>query len=103
MHRTIKDLIMADLSIKVDIAGRTYPLSVKKDEEENVRKAAGEINESLKKLKSSYPMTDMQDLLSMASLEVVTRYMNSAGMTDRKEIELELNELEKLLGQDSQV
>lgn len=93
---------MSELSIKVEIAGRSYPLSVKPEEEENVRKAASALNDSLTKLKGAYPMTDIQDLLSMAALEVVTRAMNSAGMADRAEIEAELTEVEKLLGQESQ-
>jgi cell division protein ZapA len=93
---------MSELSIKVEIAGRSYPLSVQREEEETVRKAAALINDSVGKLKAAYPMTDIQDLLSMAALEVATRSMNSAGMADRKELEGELDELERLLGQESQ-
>ena len=80
---------MSQLSINVEIAGRNYPLNVKPEEEENVRLAAKQINESVERLKANYPMTDMRDLLSMAALQVCTRVLNSAGMADRSEIEAE--------------
>jgi hypothetical protein len=38
---------MEERSISVGIAGRAYPLSVQPHEEENVRQAALEINESI--------------------------------------------------------
>lgn len=92
---------MSQIAIKVDIAGRTYPLNVKPEEEANVRKAAEMINESYFKLKDAYPMTDLRDLLSMASLEVATRALNAAGMADRKSIEAEISTIEMLIGQQS--
>ena len=35
---------MSQLSIKVNIAGRTYPLTIERSEEEMIRKAADNIN-----------------------------------------------------------
>ena len=38
---------MSSLSIKVTIAGRTYPLTIDRNEEEVIRKAAAEINKNI--------------------------------------------------------
>jgi cell division protein ZapA (FtsZ GTPase activity inhibitor) len=61
---------MSELSIKVNIANRVYPLSVKMEEEEEVRKAAAFINQRLKELESSFGVKDKLDLLAMMALEL---------------------------------
>ena len=60
---------MSELSIKVTIGGRSYPLTINRDEEEKVRKAAHEIDKCVKELKSNYAVVDMQDLLAMTALQ----------------------------------
>lgn len=69
---------MEERSIRIELAGRAYPLTIHVEEEENIRAAAQEINESITRLKASYPLTDKQDLLAMAALEVTTRALNMA-------------------------
>lgn len=69
---------MEEKSIRIELAGRAYPLTIHTEEEENIRAAAKEINESINRLKKSYPLTDKQDLLAMAALEVSTRALNVA-------------------------
>jgi len=64
---------MSQLSIKVNIAGRTYPLTIERSEEEMIRKAADNINESIKDLKENYAVKDMQDLLAMTALQLSTK------------------------------
>lgn len=61
---------MSELSIKVSIANRVYPLQVQRDEEEEVRKAAAFINDRLKSLESSFAVKDKLDLLAMLALEL---------------------------------
>ncbi len=88
---------MDERSIRIELAGRAYPLTIHPDEEANIRAAAQEINESIARLKKSYPLTDKQDLLAMAALEVTTRALN-AKKPQAASIELEaLDELERLL------
>lgn len=88
---------MDELSISVEIAGRAYPLSVQVHEEENVRQAAMEINESIDRFKGGYPLTDKQDLLAMAALEVATRALNSTRAQEIAEVAAAVGELEQLL------
>ena len=67
---------MAKLSIKVVIAGRTYPLSVNESEQDRVLKAAEDINNSIKLLQKNYAVRDMQDLLAMTALQLASKRNN---------------------------
>tara|TARA_B100000424_G_scaffold262522_1_gene248630 strand:- start:233 stop:505 length:273 start_codon:yes stop_codon:yes gene_type:complete len=67
---------MSELSIKVSIGGRTYPLTIKRSEEEKIRKAASEIDKNLKELKNNYAVVDTQDLLAMTVLQYATESVN---------------------------
>ncbi|HMW96977.1 MAG TPA: cell division protein ZapA [Flavobacteriales bacterium] len=88
---------MNETSIRIELAGRAYPLTVLPEEEANIRKAAAEINGSIARLKASYPMTDKQDLLAMAALEVTTRAFNQATAQARAEDIAAVEDLERLL------
>lgn len=57
------------LSIKLQIAGRVYPLTIHAHEEENIRKAATLLNERIKKYEDTFSVKDRQDLLAMCALE----------------------------------
>tara|TARA_Y100000589_G_scaffold222786_1_gene210301 strand:+ start:138 stop:410 length:273 start_codon:yes stop_codon:yes gene_type:complete len=76
---------MSELSIKVSIGGRSYPLTIKRSEEEKIRKAASEINKNLKELKNNYAVVDTQDLLAMTVLQYATESVtaNSSVEFDR--------------------
>ncbi len=89
--------LFEDRSIRIELADRAYPLTVHKDEEENIRAAAAGINESIARLKEHYPMTDKQDLLAMAALEVTTRALNQAKPQHATEDAEALAALERLL------
>ena len=90
---------MGERSIRIELAGRAYPLTIHPDEEENIRTAAQEINESINRLKESYPLTDKQDLLAMAALEVTTRALNMAKPKQSTMDKQVLDELEQLLNE----
>lgn len=67
---------MAKLSMKVVVAGRTYPLSVNEEEQDKVQKAADDINKSIKILQDNYAVKDMQDLLAMTALQLASKSDN---------------------------
>jgi len=56
------------LSIKVSIAGRIYPLTIERSEEENVRKAVKTINDKVNEFEKNFNIKDRQDLLAMSSI-----------------------------------
>lgn len=60
---------MGELSIKVTIANRVYPLTIEREQEENVRKASKLIDEKIKFFEKNYAVRDAQDLLAMAALQ----------------------------------
>ena len=58
------------LKIRINIAGRVYPLNVKiEDEEEGMRKAAKKINDLVSKYEKNYAVSDKQDVLAMCALQ----------------------------------
>lgn len=64
---------MGNLSIKVVVAGRAYPLNVKEEEKESIEKAAESINKTVNFLKENYAVKDAQDLLAMTALQLATK------------------------------
>jgi cell division protein ZapA len=82
---------MSKVSIKVSIAGREYPLTVKAEERDSVLRAAEMVNKKLKEYASNYAVSDKQDLLAMCALQFSTQYINAEndsslyneGLTDR--------------------
>ena len=64
---------MSELSIQINIAGRTYPLTIPREEEEGLRKMAKDIQSHIEKLRQTYAVKDNQDLLAMTLLEYASR------------------------------
>ena len=87
------------ISVKVPVAGRVYPLTIKMDEEEALRLAAKEINESIQKLRATYAVRDVQDLLAMTALEAVTRLKSGNSSTGLDTVKTELQKLNDQLDQ----
>ncbi|MGE0562557.1 MAG: cell division protein ZapA [Flavobacteriales bacterium] len=74
---------MGDLSIKIKIANRVYPLTINAKEEEGVRKVADEINKSIAEYEKLYAVKDYQDLLAMVALKLVsTSYQKQQTVVD---------------------
>tara|TARA_Y100000589_G_C27152577_1_gene629542 strand:+ start:938 stop:1231 length:294 start_codon:yes stop_codon:yes gene_type:complete len=57
------------VSIKVNIAGKDYPLKVSSVEQQDVKAVELEIKEKLSELQSNYGVKDKQDLLAMFLLQ----------------------------------
>lgn len=92
---------MGELSIKIKIANRIYPLTVNTDEEEGIRKAADNINHSINEFERLYDVKDKQDLLAMAALKLASRNfdLENKGIVDNAGIEEDLVAVEKLFDQ----
>jgi cell division protein ZapA len=82
---------MDKLKIKVLIAGRVYPLTINREEEENIRKAASKIEAIVKQFESNYAVKDKQDLLAMCALQLSSKVEETKGKTLLDEPELENN------------
>jgi cell division protein ZapA len=65
------------VSIKVNIAGKEYPLKVSATERDDVIAIEQEIKEKLDELKSNYGVLDKQDLLAMFLLQYMMSNKNN--------------------------
>ena len=68
---------MEELSIKIKIADREYPMKVKREDEERVRMASRLINEKLKSYRDQFGLEDKQDLLAMVAFDSLVEKMTT--------------------------
>jgi len=73
------------------IAGRTYPLTIKQEDEEAVLSAAKMINDKVKEFEINYSVRDKQDLLAMSALNLLATHQNTPKKSPAQE---ELNQLD---------
>ncbi|SNR67607.1 MULTISPECIES: cell division protein ZapA [Hymenobacter] len=62
---------MSELSIKIRVADRDYPMRVSPQDEERLRLAGRLLNERLKEFRDQYGIQDKQDLLAMIALSTM--------------------------------
>lgn len=87
------------LKIKLSIADRVYPLSIKPEQEEGLRKATKKIEEMIKRFENSYAVRDKQDVLAMCALQFATQVEQKTidTNTDFEKVEEKLSSLDSLL------
>ncbi len=95
---------MAKVSLKIVVAGRTYPLSVEENEVDKVQSAAANINKAIQVLQENYAVKDMRDLLAMSALQLATKSNGQKGKTvdnstELEEIEAQLKNLDDELNE----
>jgi len=81
------------LSIKVQISERFYPLKIKRNDEEKIRKAARLINEKVLQYKQRYTDKDTQDFVAMAALQFVINLMDCEQQQNVVSLDKELTDL----------
>jgi cell division protein ZapA len=87
-----------DISIKVNIGDRMYPLRIKANEEENVRKAAKLLNEKMAFFNANFSIKDKIDGLAMAALEYAVDTLNKPNIpTETVSVEIDLSPIENQL------
>ncbi|UYZ61546.1 cell division protein ZapA [Hymenobacter weizhouensis] len=62
---------MSELSIKIRVADRDYPMRVSPQDEERLRLAGRLLNERIKEFREQYGIQDKQDLLAMIALSTM--------------------------------
>ena len=86
-----------EISIKINICDRFYPLRIKAVEEESVRRAANTINERAKYYIDNYSVQDKQDALAMVALEFASETSGESKDINQDALRQKLNELEQML------
>jgi len=87
---------MKELKIKVTVANKIYPLTIRTEDEEGVRKAVKTIEDRLKVYESRFEARDMQDLLSMCLLEMAVKVLG-----DEQKVKVDSSLEDKLLAMES--
>ena len=75
---------MTEVSIKVEIAGGLYPLKVKAEDEENVRRVVDLINTKIAEFEKTYAIKDKKDCLAMVMLQLVSQFYMKAEESEKE-------------------
>jgi len=90
---------MGEISIKINIADRIYPLRITTEEEEIIRRAAKLINDRMKEFQENYAVRDKQDLLSMCVLHYATATLKAEDASKHEDMDVarKVHQLDELL------
>lgn len=86
---------MAELSIKIRIGNREYPMRVKAEDEERIRRAGKQLNEKIKNYQSQFGIDDIQDLVAMVAFDCLVEKLKREESSEASD-DYALNELTKL-------
>lgn len=75
---------MNEVSIKVEIAGGLYPLKVKAEDEENVKRVVDLINTKIVEFEKNYAVKDKKDVLAMVMLHLVAQFYQKAENAEKE-------------------
>lgn len=73
---------MSDLSIKIKICERTYPMKVKAADEERIREASKNVNDRIAKYMQKFGISDKQDLLAMVAFDCIVEKLATENNRD---------------------
>jgi len=92
---------MEELSIKIKIADREYPMKVDSEDEERIRLAGKKINEKIKLYRDQFGIDDKQDLLAMVAFDSLYEKLQAeANSTSTGESAVDkINYLSKLISE----
>lgn len=62
---------MNDLSIKIKICERTYPMKIKATDEGRIREASKNVNDRITRYMQKFGISDKQDLLAMVAFDCI--------------------------------
>lgn len=92
---------MEELSIKIKIADREYPMKVDAEDEERIRLAGKKINEKIKLYRDQFGIDDKQDLLAMVAFDsLYEKIQSEASSTSSGETAVDkINYLSRLISE----
>lgn len=92
---------MSEVSIKVEIAGGLYPLKVKTEHEESVKRVVSLINTKIAEFEKTYAVKDKKDVLAMVMLHLVAEFYQRAEDSEKElsHLKIVLIDVEMMLQQ----
>lgn len=91
---------MSELSIRLKIGDREYPMKCTAADEEKIRKAGKLINERIRLYRNRFGINDKQDLLAMVAFDCIVEQMENQGQPMQEEdltVSTKIDELNALL------
>lgn len=85
------------ISANITIAERRYPMKIKPEEEEKIRKAAKIINDRLLQYQQLYKGKDNQDFLAMTALQFAIQVIEMMEKNENDQLSNELRDLNEQL------
>jgi len=86
---------MTELSIKIKIGNREYPMKVAASEEAKIREAGKKINDKLKSYQEQFGIEDKQDLLAMVAIDSYVEKANHSEVRQSTD-EVAMSQIDKL-------
>jgi len=92
---------MGDLSVKIKIGDREYPMRVSPDDEARIRKAGKLINERIKSYRDQFGIDDKQDLLAMVAFDCLVDSLSTgkSQAADEKGLAEKIHDLNNFIAQ----
>ena len=87
------------LKIKVNIANRSYPLTIDRKDEEQVRKAVVIIRQAVDRFEEKYAVSDKQDALAMTALQMANQMLSKTNDDSSKDSDVVLDRLRTMESQ----
>jgi len=93
---------LENLSIKLVIGNRSYPMKVPIEEEQKIRTIGKDLNKRISEIKSQMNIDDLQDILAMIAFKLSVELEDNNDQTSEnkdayKKIENIINEIDKKL------
>ncbi|MFL2995939.1 MAG: cell division protein ZapA [Cytophagales bacterium] len=91
---------MGNLSIKLVIGNRSYPMKVPMEDEQKIRNIGKELNKRISEIKSQMNIDDLQDVLAMIAFKLSVEIEDNKGISNENKdaftkIENIINEIDK--------
>ncbi|WP_436517753.1 cell division protein ZapA [Ekhidna sp. To15] len=86
---------MAELSIKIRIGNREYPMRVKAEDEERIRRAGKLLNEKIKNYQNQFGIDDAQDLVAMVAFDCLVEKLKREETSEASD-DFALDEISRL-------
>lgn len=86
---------MAELSIKIKIGNREYPMHVKEEDEERIRNAGRLLNEKMKEYQNKFEIKEAESLIAMVAFDCMVDKLKREESSDASD-NFALSEVAKL-------
>jgi cell division protein ZapA len=88
---------MSDVSIKIKICERTYPMKIKASEEERIREASKNVNDRIAKYIQKFGISDKQDLLAMVAFDCIVEKLTDKRTNTNPNVEKQIKSIISIL------